>query len=47
MTKIRLLFRYAGGKYYALNKLKRFWEIPHAEYREPLLGGGSVEPFIP
>jgi DNA adenine methylase len=42
MAKIRLLFRYAGGKYYALNKLKRFWDIPHAEYREPLLGGGSV-----
>lgn len=42
MGKVLLLFRYPGGKFYALNQLEPFWNIPHDEYREPLLGGGSV-----
>ncbi len=38
-----LPFRWAGGKYYALNKLKQFWEnFEHDEYREPFFGGGAV-----
>lgn len=38
-----LLFRYPGGKHYALNILRPFWEaVPHVEYREPFVGGGSV-----
>jgi DNA adenine methylase len=38
-----LLFRYPGGKHYALNILRPFWEaVPHTEYREPFAGGGSV-----
>jgi len=42
-NKVLLPFRWAGGKYYALSKLKQFWEnLEHDEYREPFLGGGSV-----
>ena len=37
-----MLFRFVGGKFYALKKLKPFWEVPHDEYREPMVGGGSV-----
>jgi DNA adenine methylase len=41
--KCPLPFRYPGGKHYALNILRPFWEqIPHDEYREPFVGGGSV-----
>lgn len=36
-------FRYPGGKYYALNILKPFWEhISHKEYREPFAGGATI-----
>ena len=42
MTTI-MPFRYPGGKYYALPRLRPFWEnIPHDEYREPFVGGGAV-----
>ena len=37
-----MLFRFVGGKYYALKYLKLFWNVPHVEYREPFVGGGSV-----
>jgi len=38
-----LPFRYPGGKYYAINILRPFWEVAdHNEYREPFVGGGSV-----
>jgi len=38
-----LLFRYPGGKHYAMRILKPFWEeIEHDEYREPFVGGASV-----
>lgn len=38
-----LLFRYPGGKHYAMDILQPFWEaIEHVEYREPFAGGGSV-----
>ncbi|NTV28735.1 MAG: DNA adenine methylase [Candidatus Omnitrophica bacterium] len=38
-----LPFRYPGGKYYALEILRPFWEaIAHDEYREPMVGGGSI-----
>jgi DNA adenine methylase len=41
--KSALLFRYPGGKYYALNILKPFWAcFKYDEYREPFVGGGSV-----
>jgi len=37
-NKIVLPFRWAGGKYYAISKLKQFWEnFEHDEYREPFL----------
>ena len=37
------LFRYAGGKYYAIKLLRPFWEaVKHDEYREPFIGGGAV-----
>ena len=40
---ITLPFRYPGGKYYAIKKLRIFWEsVFHDEYREPFLGGGSI-----
>jgi DNA adenine methylase len=43
MAKVLLPFRYAGGKYYALRILRPFWEaVDHDEYREPLVGGGTV-----
>lgn len=42
MTSI-LPFRYPGGKYYALPKLRPFWMNQyHQEYREPFVGGGAV-----
>lgn len=38
-----LLFRYPGGKHYAIEILRPFWDaVPHAEYREPFAGGASV-----
>jgi len=38
-----LPFRYPGGKHYAIDILRPFWlSIKHDEYREPLVGGGSV-----
>jgi DNA adenine methylase len=41
--KAPTLFRYPGGKFYALRLLRRFWEgVKHDEYREPFVGGGSV-----
>ena len=42
-SKVVLPFRFPGGKYYALSKLRPFWEaVDHDEYREPFLGGGAV-----
>lgn len=36
-------FRYAGGKFYALKYILPFIDcLPHDEYREPFVGGGSV-----
>lgn len=36
-------FRYAGGKFYALKHIMPFMDcVPHDEYREPFVGGGSV-----
>ena len=43
MSKVIIPFRWAGGKYYAIKKLKQFWiGHKHNEYREPFFGGGSV-----
>lgn len=45
MTQKRapLLFRYPGGKHYAMNILRPFWSaIQHTEYREPFAGGATV-----
>ena len=36
-------FRYPGGKFYALKYIIPFLDcVPHHEYREPFVGGGSV-----
>ena len=36
-------FRYPGGKHYALKFILPFLHsVPHDEYREPFVGGGSV-----
>lgn len=36
-------FRYPGGKFYALGQILPFLlSVPHNEYREPFVGGGSV-----
>ncbi|KAA6325689.1 Modification methylase DpnIIA [termite gut metagenome] len=36
-------FRYAGGKFYALKHILPFIDcVPHDEYREPFIGGGSI-----
>lgn len=36
-------FRYPGGKFYALKYIMPFIEcVPHNEFREPFVGGGSV-----
>lgn len=38
-----LPFRYPGGKYYALDIIRPFYEgIAHDEYREPFVGGGTI-----
>lgn len=38
-----LLFRYPGGKHYAMDILRPFWAaIEHSEYREPFAGGATV-----
>lgn len=43
IKKSPVLFRYPGGKFYAIKLLSKFWEdIEHDEYREPFVGGGSV-----
>ena len=42
MSKTPVLFRYPGGKFYALKLLSNFWGVTHDEYREPFVGGGSV-----
>lgn len=34
--------RYPGGKKKVLNLLAPFWKVPHDEYCEPFMGGGSV-----
>lgn len=40
---IKSPFRYCGGKFYALKEIMPFIEsVPHDEYREPFVGGGSV-----
>ena len=36
-------FRYPGGKFYALKHILPFLDVvPHDEFREPFVGGGSV-----
>lgn len=43
MSKNPLPFRYPGGKFYAMNILRPFWEaVEHREYREPFAGGATV-----
>lgn len=37
------LLRYPGGKTKAIKYIRPFWQkIPHSEYREPFVGGGSI-----
>ena len=41
--RMPLPFRYPGGKFYALDILRPFWEnVEHDEYREPFVGGATV-----
>ena len=41
--KVKSPLRYPGGKFYALKHIMPFIAcVPHDEYREPFLGGGSV-----
>jgi len=40
--KIRTCLRYPGGKFYGLKKIRPFYNIPHNEFREPFVGGGSI-----
>lgn len=43
MSLKSLPFRYPGGKFYAMNILRPFWEsVEHREYREPFAGGATV-----
>ncbi len=43
MNRSPLPFRYPGGKYYAMDILRPFWEaVEHKEYREPFAGGATV-----
>jgi DNA adenine methylase len=43
LQKVKTPFRYPGGKYYALKYILPYIsQIPHDEYREPFVGGGSV-----
>ncbi|MDL1896372.1 DNA adenine methylase [Anaerolineae bacterium CFX7] len=42
-TRHPLPFRYPGGKYYAINILRPFWQaVVHDEYREPFAGGATI-----
>lgn len=42
-NKTPLPFRYPGGKFYAMNILRPFWEgVYSREYREPFAGGATV-----
>jgi len=42
-NKVKTPFRYPGGKFYALKYLLPYINaVPHDEYREPFVGGGSV-----
>ncbi|MBO4898088.1 MAG: DNA adenine methylase [Clostridia bacterium] len=41
--KVKSPLRYPGGKFYALKHIMPYIDcVPHDEYREPFLGGGSV-----
>lgn len=42
-SKVKSPLRYPGGKFYALKHIMPYITcVPHDEYREPFLGGGSV-----
>lgn len=42
-SKVKSPLRYPGGKFYALKHIMPYLIcVPHDEYREPFLGGGSV-----
>lgn len=42
-SKVKSPLRYPGGKFYALKHIMPYLScVPHDEYREPFLGGGSV-----
>ena len=40
--RIRTCLRYPGGKFYGFKFIKPLLEIPHDEFREVFVGGGSV-----
>lgn len=42
-SRVKSPLRYPGGKFYALKHIMPYLTcVPHDEYREPFLGGGSV-----
>jgi DNA adenine methylase len=40
--KVKTCLRYPGGKYYGLKFILPYLKINHKEYRETMIGGGSV-----
>lgn len=43
MVTTKSLLRYPGGKTKAIKYIRSIWQkIPHSEYREPFVGGGSI-----
>ncbi|MFN8656477.1 MAG: DNA adenine methylase [Candidatus Obscuribacterales bacterium] len=44
LTQFRSPLRYPGGKQKAISQIARMFPASAREYREPMLGGGSVYP---
>jgi len=40
--KVKTCLRFPGGKFYGLKKIHPFLQVEHKEYRESMVGGGSV-----
>ncbi len=40
--KVKTCLRYPGGKFYGLKSIMPYLKINHKEYRETMIGGGSV-----
>jgi DNA adenine methylase len=40
--RVKTCLRFPGGKFYALKKIRPFYQIPHEEFREVFAGGASI-----